>query len=370
MRDLGTIRRIVVKLGSSTLASVDLDLLVDELQRLRHEGIEVALVTSGAVASGLVRLNIAERPTELTRIQAIAAVGQVDLMARYMRAFARHGAHCAQILITHEALAERHHFINARHTLNELFELGVVPVVNENDTVATEELRFGDNDRLAAAIATVMDADLVILLSDIDALYSADPRVDPTAHPIHDVSVIDDDLRAVAGTAGSSVGTGGMISKIQSAEIAVEAGIPLVIARGDDPRLIGRVVAGERVGTCFFANENRKDRRRHWIAFLSRIKGTVIIDGGAVEALRVRGSSLLPAGVVAVRGLFGVGDSVLIEDPLGNEIARGVVGYDHTTLARIRGMKTDEIAKLLDLTGVDPVVHRNDMVLVTGEAPA
>jgi len=370
MRDLGPIRRLVVKLGSSTLASVDLDALVDEVQRLRQGGVQVAIVTSGAVASGLARLHLAERPTDLARVQAIAAVGQVDLMARYRNAFARHGAHCAQILITHEALAERDHFINARHTLNELFDLGVVPVVNENDTVATEELRFGDNDRLAAAIATVMDADLVVLLSDIDALYTADPRVDPTAEAIHDVAVIDDDLRAVAGHAGSSVGTGGMISKIQSAEIAVEAGIPLVIARGDDPSLISRVVAGERIGTCFAANENRKDRRRHWIAFLSRIKGTVVVDGGAVEALRARGSSLLPAGVVAVRGAFDAGDSVLIEDPLGTEIARGVVGYDHATLARIRGMKSDEVSRLLDLTGVAPVVHRNDMVLATQEALA
>ena len=366
-RDLGPIRRLVVKLGSSTLAGVDLDALVDEVQRLRQDGVEVAIVTSGAVASGLVRLNIAERPSDLAKVQAIAAVGQVDLMARYRNAFARHGAHCAQILITHEGLAERRHFINVRHTLSELFELGVVPIVNENDTVATEELRFGDNDRLAAAIATVLDADLVILLSDIDALYTADPRVDASARPIHEVASIDDGVRAVAGTAGSSVGTGGMISKVQSAEIAVEAGIPLVIARGDDPSLIGRIVAGERIGTLFAANEHRKDRRRHWIAFLSRLKGTVVVDAGAVQALRDRGSSLLPIGVVAVHGAFASGDGVLIEGPDGEPIARGLVGYDHQTLARIQGRKSDDISRLLDRTGVDPVVHRNDMVLVTGE---
>ena len=363
LRDLGAVRRVVLKLGRTTLAAVDLDQLIDEVQALRAGGIEVAIVTSGAVASGLARLGFTERPTDLPRIQALAAVGQVDLMARYRASFARHGVYCAQILITHEALAERHHFLNARHTLNTLFELGVVPVVNENDTVATEELRFGDNDRLAAAIATVLDADLVVLLSDIDALYDKDPRKDPTARPIDEVPAVDERVRRSAGDAGSGVGTGGMRSKVLSAEIAVKAGIPLIIARGDDPSLIPRIIAGERIGTVFLADPHRVGSRRHWIGFLSRLKGTITIDAGAVAALRERGSSLLPIGILAVRGGFEPGDGVLIEALDGEPIARGLVAYDYETLVRICGKKTDEIAQILERAGVDPVVHRNDMVL-------
>lgn len=362
-RSLGAVERVVVKLGSSTLAAVDLDVLAAEIARHRAAGLQIALVTSGAVASGLVRLGLPERPHDIARVQAIAAVGQVDLMARYRAAFERLGVVCAQVLITHEALAERRHFLNVRHTLSELFELGVVPIINENDTVATEELRFGDNDRLAAAIATVLDADLVILLSDIDALYDADPREDPTARPIHEVPQIDDAVRGVAGRAGSDVGTGGMVSKIEAAEIAVEAGIALVIASGDDPGVIGRVLAGERVGTLFRPNADRLDRRRHWIGFLSRLKGSVRVDAGAVRALKERGSSLLPIGVVGVEGLFVRGDGVTVLGPDGEVVARGLVGYDHDTLARIMGLRSDAIAALLDRTGVDPVIHRNDLVL-------
>ncbi|MCA9514856.1 MAG: glutamate 5-kinase, partial [Myxococcales bacterium] len=281
---------------------------------------------------------------------------------RYRASFARHGVECAQLLLTHEDLSNRRHFMSVRHTLGELFALGVVPIANENDTVATEELRFGDNDRLAAAFATVADADLVILLSDIDALYDADPRRVPEARPIREVPTIDDRVRAVAGAAGSGVGTGGMVSKVQAAEIATEAGIPLVIARGDDPALIAAIVHGEPVGTCFLPNR-KVDRRRHWIHFLSKLKGTISVDAGALRALRERGSSLLPIGVTTVRGQFVRGDAVAIAGPDGAVVARGLVGYDHETLARIRGQRSDAAAELLDRAAIDPVVHRNDMVL-------
>jgi len=364
-RDLGAVRRVVVKLGSSTIASVDLPALVDELVRLRRElDLEVAIVTSGAVSCGMERLGLTERPFELSRVQALAAVGQVHLMVRYHAAFARHGVECAQLLLTHEDLSDRRNFLNIRHTLAALFATGVVPVANENDTVATEELRFGDNDRLAAAFATVADADLVILLSDIDALYDGDPRVTPDARPVREITTIDDAIRRVAGREGSALGTGGMASKVQAAELAVEAGIPLIIAHGADPGIIARVLAGEPIGTRFQPNLQRRDRRRHWIHFLSKVRGAVVVDEGAVRALRERGSSLLPIGVVGIRGQFSRGDAVTIEGPTGEVVARGLVGYDHETVAAIQGMRSDLVAEQLERAAVDPVVHRNDLVLV------
>jgi glutamate 5-kinase len=231
------------------------------------------------------RLGFAERPRELAKIQALAAIGQADLMARYQASFARHGRVAAQILLTHQGLARRDDFLNVRHALRELLELGVVPIANENDTVATEELRFGDNDRLAAAFATVIDADLVILLSDIPHLFAEDPRQNPAAAPVLDVPIIDESIHQMAGAAGSAVGTGGMASKILAATIAVEAGIPLVIAHGQDPRIIHRIVRGEVVGTLFHPRK-KLDRRRHRIGFLSRLSGSSLIDRGAVHALR------------------------------------------------------------------------------------
>lgn len=361
-RGFGAVRRAVLKLGSSTLAGMDLDALADAVVAARVGGVEVAIVTSGAVASGMARLGVHERPKEIAIKQALAAVGQVQLMGRYRAAFARHGVECAQILLTHEDLSNRRAFMSVRHTLGELFAMGVVPIANENDTVATAELRFGDNDRLAAAFATVADADLVILLSDVDALYDADPRKVPGAQPIHEVPHIDDHVREVAGGAGSGVGTGGMVSKVQAAEIATEAGIPLVIARGDDPALLAAILRGEQVGTCFLPNR-RVDRRRHWIHFLSKLKGTILIDAGALRALRERGSSLLPIGVTGIHGQFSRGDAVAISGPDGSVVARGLVGYDHETLARIHGQRSDAAAELLERAAIDPVVHRNDMVL-------
>ncbi len=367
---LGVVRRVVVKVGSSTLAATGaLDALVDAVAGL-HRGngeppLEVAIVTSGAVACGMQRLGFAERPRELARIQALAAIGQADLMARYQASFARHGRVAAQILLTHQGLARRDDFLNVRHALRELLELGVVPIANENDTVATEELRFGDNDRLAAAFATVIDADLVILLSDIPHLFAEDPRQNPAAEPVMEVPLIDESIHMMAGAAGSAVGTGGMASKILAATIAVEAGIPLVIAHGRDPRIIHQIVAGEVVGTLFHPRK-KLDRRRHWIGFLSRLSGSILIDQGAVNALRGGRSSLLPIGVTGSDGYFARGDGVAIKGPDGQVVARGLAGYDRDEVEQIRGLRSEAVAERLGKAPADPiepVVHRNDLVL-------
>ena len=363
----GQPRRLVVKVGSSTLTATlegapYLDALVDVVAALRRAGHEVVIVTSGAVACGMQRLGFSERPRELAQVQALAAVGQADLMGRYLASLLRHGLQGAQILLTHEDIARRHHFLSLRHTLTELLDLGVVPIVNENDTVATEELRFGDNDRLAAAFSTVLEADLVILLSDIACLYDRDPRVDPDAQPIREVERIDDEIRRMAGTAGSGVGTGGMVSKIEAAQIAVEAGIPLVIAQGRDPRILLRITQVEPEGTLFQPHK-KIDRRRHWIGFLSKLHGAVTIDAGAVRALRERPASLLPIGVTAVSGHFNAGDGVEIRGPDGAVIGRGLCGYDHKTLESILGLRSDAVADKLGRSLIDPVIHRNDLVL-------
>jgi glutamate 5-kinase len=365
-RDLGSLKRVIVKLGSTTALRLDLPAFAAEVVAARELGVDIILVSSGAVAVGMETLSLTERPMELARVQALAAIGQADLMHRYKEAFARHGVPCAQILLTHEDLSDRGHFLNIRHTLSEALAWGAVPVANENDTVATEELRFGDNDRLAAALATVVDADLVILLSDVDALYSADPRFDPSAAPIAAVEVVDGAIRAMAGGVGSRVGTGGMRSKIDAARLAVEAGIPLVLASGQAPRALTRILAGEPLGTIFVPPARRVTRRRHWIGHLSKVHGRLQIDAGAALALRERGSSLLPVGVVAVSGRFARGAAVAIDGPDG-PVARGLTGYASGDVARIVGLRTSEVEALLELNAVDPVVHRNDLVLVEEE---
>lgn len=359
-------RRVVVKVGSSTLAATlegrpYLDVLCDSVAALM-ETHQIAIVTSGAVACGMQRLNFTERPRETAKVQALAAVGQAELMGRYGTSMARHGRHAAQLLLTHEDMARRHHFLSLRHTLSELVDLGVLPVINENDSIATEELRFGDNDRLAAAFATVFEADLVILLSDIPCLYNRDPRQDPTAEPVREVDIITDEVRQMAGAAGSGVGTGGMVSKIQAADIAVEAGIPLVIASGGHPHIIAEILAGDSVGTLFHAHK-RVDRRRHWIGYLSKLAGGVHVDAGAAKALCERHASLLPIGVTRVSGHFEAGEGVGIYDPEGKLIGRGLVGYDSRTLELIVGLRSDAISERLGRTLIDPVVHRNDLVL-------
>jgi len=365
-REIGAVRRLVVKLGSRVVLSPAFDGIVDEVARLVIGGTEVVLVTSGAVATGMQCLNITERPKSLSRIQAMAAAGQAELVGRYNERLTVHGCRCAQVLLTHESLSMRRHAMNIRHTLEDLLTMGLIPLVNENDSVATEELRFGDNDRLAAAVAATVGADLVVLLSDIDALYDADPRTSREARAIAEVPAIDASIRRMAGSSGSSLGTGGMASKIAAAELSVGAGIPLVVASGEDGAVLGRVLSGEVIGTRFHGAPS-VGRRRHWIGFLSKVKGTVTVDEGAVKALRERGSSLLAAGIKAVDGVFERGDAVSVVDDRGEEIARGLSGYGAEDLRRIQGCRSDQVPIVLDVDAADPAVHRDDLVLTSSE---
>jgi glutamate 5-kinase len=353
---------LVVKLGSTTVTSSDFSGIVGEIATLSLKGVDVVLVTSGAVAAGMEALGMKDRPSDTARAQALAAAGQAELMGRYARELEAHGLRCAQLLLTHEDLSHRRHLLNIRHTLESAFELKLVPVVNENDTVATEELRFGDNDRLAAAIGSVIDADLVVLLSDVDALYDADPREEPTAERISEVTVIDDHVRAVAGVAGTGLGTGGMRSKIAAAELSTGAGIPLVVASGLEPDVISRLLAGEQLGTLFSVSADRVGRRRHWIGALSKIAGTIVVDRGAAKALREAGSSLLAIGIQESSGTFERGDSVVVHDLDGLEVGRGLVGYSSGDVGRIAGHRTDEIMSLLGVSVAGPVIHRDDFI--------
>jgi glutamate 5-kinase len=362
-RELGAVRRVVVKLGSALVVSDALGRLIDAMQAVRVSGVEVVVVTSGAVAAGMARLGLAARPAVLAQVQALAALGQAALMARYNEGFGRYDTACAQILLTHEDLSHRGHFLNIRHAMEAALGMGLVPVVNENDTVATEELRFGDNDRLAAAIASVVGADLVVLLSDVDALYDSDPRTNAGARPVREVPLIDAAIRAMAGAPTSAVGTGGMTSKVAAAELAVEAGIPLIVAPGAEPDVLGRILRGEPVGTRFVATARPVGNRRHWIRFLSKVRGTLHVDAGAAVALQTRGSSLLAVGVTRVEGHFSRGDAVRIVDPEGRELARGLAGYDSETALALVGRHSHEMSAVLAGAAPEPLVHRDDLQL-------
>jgi glutamate 5-kinase len=359
----GAIRRLIVKLGSTTVASPAFDSLVDEVADLVTGGVRVVLVTSGAVAAGMEGLGLSDRPSDTARAQALAAAGQVALMGRYGAALGRHGLGCAQLLLTHEDLSHRRHLLNIRHTLEAAFDLGLVPVVNENDTVATEELRFGDNDRLAAALGSVVDADLVVLLSDVDALYDADPFVHADAKPLEEVTVIDSGIRAIAGASSTRLGTGGMASKVAAAELAMGAGVSLIVASGSEVGILRRLVDGEVLGTHFVPPADRIARRRHWIGSLSKIAGTLEVDAGASKALRETGSSLLAIGITAVEGVFERGDAVCVVDPEREEIGRGLVGYGSAEVGRIAGHRTPEVPTILGVAVAGPVIHRDDFVL-------
>lgn len=363
-------KRIVVKVGSSLLTNggkaldpAFLDKLAAELHALRESGKEVVLVTSGAVAAGIAALGIA-KPREIPRKQAAAAVGQTRLMHAYEEAFRRRGVHVAQVLITHDDVANRRRFLNARNTLTALFELGVLPIFNENDTVVVEEIKVGDNDNLSAFVAVMVEADLLIILSDVDGLYDADPRKHAEARRLGIVEQIDARVEALAGGVGSAAGTGGMITKLEAARKAAATGIATVIAQGREPDVVRRVLAGEDVGTLFLSESDRLASRKHWIAFALKPQGKVVLDEGAAKAVREGGKSLLPSGVREVQGRFGRGESIAICDPSGAEFARGIAEYAADEVRVIAGKKSTEIEKVLGYKYTDELVHRDDLVLL------
>ena len=360
--------RVVVKVGSSSLTTAEggidpvrLAALVDALAGLRARGAEVVLVSSGAIAAGLAPLDLPRRPRDLATQQAAASVGQGLLVQRYNQEFARHGIVAGQVLLTVDDVTRRSHYRNAYRTFAKLLELGVLPVVNENDTVATSEIRFGDNDRLAALVAHLVHADLLLLLSDVDGLYDGNPaRGDATLLP-DVVSEADLDAVQVGKTGATDIGTGGMYTKVEAARIATGAGIPVVLTSAP---LAAEALAGAPVGTVFHPTGKRRPTRLLWLAHATEAKGRIFLDAGAVRAVTERRASLLPAGITGVAGSFVGGDPVDLVDPDGVPVARGLVNYDADELPDLLGRSTHDLARELGASYEREVVHRDDLVLL------
>ncbi len=364
-------QRIVVKLGTSVLTGGTPDLdhphmveLVRQCAALYHQGKDVIVCTSGAIAVGKQRLNHLHLPPTVANKQLYAAVGQGRLMLMWQRYFEIYGIHVGQVLLTRSDVDDRSRYLNARDALQTLLEHRIVPVVNENDAVATEEIKVGDNDNLSALVATLAEADLLMLLTDQPGLFTADPRTYPNAELIPEVHTIDETLRRLAGGAISGLGVGGMATKLQAADVARRSGAEVVIASGRAPNVITRIVAGESVGTHFHALETPLESRKKWIFAGARPTGKVVIDAGAVRALLGNGRSLLPAGIVAVEGDFKRGDTIFVLSPQRKELARGIARYPSGDLAKIAGCRSDEIEARLGYAYGPVAVHRNDLILL------
>lgn len=366
-------QKIVVKVGTSSLtqpATGQLALstiakLVETLTHLRNLGHGIVLVTSGAVGIGCARLGLKSRPQNLAQKQAVAAVGQGRLMRIYDDFFTSLQQPIAQVLLSRRDFMQRSCYVNAYSTFQELLQLGVIPVVNENDTVAVEELKFGDNDTLSALVASLIEADWLFLLTDVDRLYSADPRQVPDAVPISLVSRIEEleELQVQTGSAGSQWGTGGMVTKISAARIATSAGVRTVITEGRNPESIEKILQGEPLGTQFEAQPRTDSARKRWIAYSLVPTGKLYLDNGAVKAISEGGKSLLAAGIINIEGDFRSSDSIQLCDSNGSEIARGLVNYSSMELQQIRGRKSEEIQTILGYAGAETVVHRDNLVL-------
>ena len=366
---LSSFRRIVVKIGSSLLVDSSsgtlnrdwLDTVVDDLAVHARRGADIVVVSSGAIAMGRTVLNMPRGPLKLPESQAAASVGQIALARLWAEVLGRHGIAAGQILVTLTDTEQRERYLNARNTIETLLALKAVPVVNENDTVATDEIRVGDNDRLAARVATMISADCLVLLSDIDGLYTAPPQKDPEAKLIPVVPVITAEIEAMAGGAASELSRGGMTTKVEAAKIATTAGTAMVIASGKKLHPLAAIEKGEP-STWFLTSSEPVASRKKWIAGSLDPRGTLTLDAGAVSALG-RGKSLLPAGVTRVEGNFGQGDTVILRGPDGGEIGRGLVAFDHEAATRIIGKPSSAIEKLLGYAAKPEIIHRDDMVL-------
>ena len=366
-----TYERIVVKVGTSVLTGGTTRLdrphlvnLVRQCAALHAAGRDLIVCTSGAIAAGRERLGFPDLPSSVTTKQMLAAVGQSRLMLTWEQFFEIYGVHVGQILLTREDVEDRQRFLNARDTVQTLLDHRIVPIINENDAVATEEIQLGDNDTLSALAALLAEADLLVLLTDQPGLFTADPRSDPDAELIPEVRAIDDTLRARAGGRGTALGTGGMVTKLEAADVARRAGADVVIASGRADDVLRRIVEGEAVGTRFPALESPLDSRKRWILAGPAPAGHVTVDAGAARALREHGGSLLPAGIVAVEGTFERGDSVIIRGPDGDALARGIARYGTDALARIQGCHSSEIAERLGYAYGPVAVHRDDLILL------
>lgn len=365
-------KRIVIKVGTSTITYANgkrnfsqIDRLAREISDLQNQGKEMILVTSGAVAVGVDRMGLPGKPKTIPGKQAAAAVGQGVLMHTYEKFFADYGQIVAQVLITKTEAIDRHRYTNTRNTFMELMRQRVIPIVNENDVVALDELKIGDNDNMSALVAGIVDADLVIILSDVDGLYTANPQTHPDAVIVPEVAEITPEIEASAGGVGSARGTGGMATKIQAAKAATSSGIHLVIASGTEKNAITSVLQGEELGTLFVSRENRLQFRKRWLAFGAKIAGSIVVDDGCAKAIRKAGGcSILPAGVFAVQGEFLPGSTVSVIDKDAHELARGLVHYSSAELEQIKGCKSGEIANILGHKNFDEVIHRDDLVIL------
>ena len=368
---LKKVRRIVVKVGSSILASREMGLhraifsqLAKEISDLKSQGYEIILVSSGAIAAGMEKLGFQNRPQTITQKQAAAAVGQTRLMNIYENYFSRHQQTVAQVLLTHDDLSHRKRFMNARNTLQALLKLGIIPIINENDTVAVDEIKVGDNDNLSALITNLIEADLLIILTDIDGLCDADPRYNPQARCIPLIEDIDMGMEGAVGGTGGEWRVGGMVTKVEAARKVSRFGSPTIIARGTKKGILHQILAGKEIGTLILPKEEALSSRKGWIAFHLKPKGEVMVDEGAKKAICQRGKSLLPSGIVKVTGTFDRGDAVACVGPRGKEFARGIVNYTISELEKIKGLRSNQIEKVLGFKYSDEAIHRDDLVVL------
>ncbi len=363
--------RVVIKIGSNILADpveglnkVRIETIAEDVSYLCEQGHEPLIVSSGAVAAGMLRLGFTSKPSEIRLKQASAAVGQSILMAAYEKGFARHNKKIAQVLLTREDLSSRVRYLNAKNTLLTLLSFHVIPIINENDTVSTEEIKFGDNDQLAALVAGAVDADRLVILSDVDGLYTANPLTNPDAKLIKEVNKVDDTIESMAGGSSSAVGTGGMYSKVLAAKKALAYGIRVNIISGRQNGLLRELIDGKEVGTTFLPQSRSISSRKGWIAFATRPKGALIIDDGAVMALVKAGKSLLPSGIKAVEGDFEAGDVVRCIDKNNRKVAKGIVNYSSHDISKIKGRQSEQIEELLGYKYTDEVIHRDNLAIL------
>ena len=366
---LSDVRRIVVKVGSSTIAEsghlneAALDGLVHDLALVKQDGVEVILVTSGAIAAGWPQLGLKQRPQTLPHLQASAAVGQIRLMAAYEERFRNYGQRTALMLLTRDDFSNRQRYTRMNDTLRALLHLGVIPIINENDTVAVDEIKVGDNDTLSAYVTNLAQAQLLVVLSDQAGFYTADPRRDPNPELIHTVNTISDEIWHAAGEAGTTSGTGGMVTKLRAADIVTGSGEMMVLAHGREPLVITRLLKGELLGTLFLP-QSRISGRKRWIAYSRPPKGRLIVDDGARNALVQGGKSLLPAGIRRVEGNFDYSDTVSCLTENGVEFARGLVNYNAVETTKLSGKHTKDIEKILGYRDYDEIIHRDNLVLL------
>jgi glutamate 5-kinase len=367
---LQRVKRIVVKIGSRVLASLEsgLDMkvmggLVWDMLKLRDQGYEIVVVSSGAILAGITKLRLKSPPGDIPLKQAAAAVGQTTLMWTYERLFSQHQVRVAQVLLTRDDISNRRRYLNARNTIFTLLHHGVVPVINENDTVVVEEIRLGDNDNLSALVTSLAEADLLVILTDVDGLCSADPSKDKNARLIRVVERVTPEVERLAGE-GRSLGTGGMITKLEAANKVASFGVSAVIANGRRPGILGQIMQGDEVGTLFLPRRRGLSSRKHWIAHALKPKGKLVVDAGACRALVEHGKSLLPSGIKQVEGRFAVGDMISCVGADGVEVARGLSNYHSYEIERIQGRKTHEIEAVLGYKSYDEVIHRDNLVLV------